>query len=182
MAVNYYTMFAGATLEQGDILPKCRIFSIPVHQNLVGGDDIPVEFEDVDVIVMSQSCDLVEGREKVSHIVLCRVPTLSEILENLGHPLQKKENQKALVQYRLNNLHPMAPSALEGLPREFSVVHFGMVHTMPVLAVRSFANQIGNRLRLRSPFREHLSQRFSFFFNRIALDDPLVFPEPPTRK
>lgn len=55
MAVNYYVMTTGATLEQGDILPRCRIFSVPLHQEFVGGGDIPIEFEDVDVIVMSHT-------------------------------------------------------------------------------------------------------------------------------
>ena len=77
----WFEVVSGDVLEQGDILDSCPVFSPP--EDLAGEDYKTAMFNwnDVDVIVLSQSCDLVLGREKVSEVLFCPVFRRSEQTE-----------------------------------------------------------------------------------------------------
>ena len=49
------------------------------------------------------------------------------------------------------------------------VVSLHDIHTLPIDFVESYYANQGDRLRLRSPYLEHLSQSFARFFMRVAL-------------
>jgi hypothetical protein len=66
MDYPWYETIEGEELEQGDILENCLVF-LPVE---AGGNLRVREWKSN---VMSQSCDLVKGREKFDNLVLCRV-------------------------------------------------------------------------------------------------------------
>lgn len=176
MADEWFEIVSGSALEQGDILLECPVYSLASDAVIEEGAEVTTYIEPIDAIILSQSCDLVEGREKIAQVVLCAAPTLTEIWATAGHALFKKENQSNLVNFRLNNLHPLERCTLSDLPREFSVVHFSNLYTLPIPFLRAHAAKYDKRLRLRSPYRELLSQRFSYFFNRIALCETPKFP------
>jgi hypothetical protein len=52
---------------------------------------------------------------------------------------------------------------------EWSVVIFHWLSTLPKIFLRDFAASLGPRLRLRSPYREHLAQAFARYFMRVGL-------------
>ena len=62
----WFRVVEGAVLEQGDILPACPVVRLlpPVKGELA--PEQTIEFEDRDVIVITQTCDMVLGREKVT--------------------------------------------------------------------------------------------------------------------
>ena len=58
---------------------------------------------------------------------------------------------------------------------ETRVVDFHEVFTLPRTFLESWLQQSGNqRLRLRPPYREHLSQAFARFFMRVGLPQPIT--------
>jgi hypothetical protein len=51
----------------------------------------------------------------------------------------------------------------------WSVVDFRRLFTLPKSFLSEFAASSGPRLRLRSPYREHLAQAFARYFMRVGL-------------
>ena len=71
-------------LEQGDILDSCPVFSPPnelAEHDLEPEARVPFNCDRPDVLVMSQSCDLEKGREKVEEVLLCAVWQRSDFAE-----------------------------------------------------------------------------------------------------
>src|SRR5260370_30533256 len=81
MDYPWYDCVTGDDLEQGHLLEECPGFSPP--EQLAGGaySEAVFDWEQRDVVVMTQTCDLVKGREKVSEILLCPVWKHSELTE-----------------------------------------------------------------------------------------------------
>src|SRR5438477_8116530 len=67
----WYSVVTDDELQQGDILDDCPIF-IPRTARF-DGTAVHAHFdcEERPVILLSQSCDLVKGREKVEEVLLC---------------------------------------------------------------------------------------------------------------
>lgn len=51
----------------------------------------------------------------------------------------------------------------------WSTVGFRDLHIVPKSDLRLFAHSLGPRLRLRSPYKEHLAQSFARFMMRVGL-------------
>jgi hypothetical protein len=173
----WFDVVEGGELQQGDLLlafPHTRpLFTFPRPAD----DEIEFDRVTYDAIVLSQSCDLVEGREKIPDVVLCAAPTLAEAKATEGHALAKSENRTNLVRFALAGFHPLKEHVSDQISRPMSAVQFSLIFTAPVAYARAVAAAAGPRLRLRSPYREHVAQRFGYFFSRIALPDELKLPE-----
>lgn len=62
------------------------------------------------------------------------------------------------------------------MERDIRIIDFRVTFTVPYDFLKQFAAFQGKRLRLRSPYREDISNRFGHFFSRVALPkaiDPL---------
>lgn len=167
----WYAAMAGDDLEQGDILESCPVFLPPSDLASHVRSEAIFRWETRDLILMSQSCDLVRGREKITDVLFCAVWKRSEI--NLALD-QLEQVRKGGVP----TLHILAECSLNSLQREVSVVDFRCVHSLPVQFVRERCVSTGRRLRLLPPYREHLSQAFARFFMRVGLPVDI----PPFRK
>jgi hypothetical protein len=64
----WYQDVAGDDLEQGDLFEACPVFLPPDDLADALSTTSTFRWEERDLIVLSQSCDLVEGREKVSDL------------------------------------------------------------------------------------------------------------------
>ncbi len=158
----------GDDIEQGDILENCPVFLPPEDLTLPGsGKPVNANFkwEDRDLIVMSQSCDLIKGRTKIEDVLFCAVWKRSELTNT---PLAKDDGMEAARQGRFPGFHLLAACAISGFEREVRVVDFRRVYSLPLLFVRNRA-MAAKRLRLLPPYREHLSQSFARFFMRVGL-------------
>ena len=127
-----------------------------------------VDFDIVqrDVIVISQTCDLVKGREKLTEVLLCAVWNLSEMTTGfLSTPKGLEDARRGNVP----GIHLIAPCRIAGLEREVRIVDFRRLYSLPVEFLRKRASDEGRRLRLLPPYREHLSQAFARFFMRVGL-------------
>ena len=168
MTYPWYCLVNGDELEQGDILENCPVFSPPSDLTLNSLEDAEADFtwEERDVIIMSQSCDLVKGREKVTEVLLCAVWNRSELTE--GH-LSTDKGMEDVRRGQLPAFHALNECKLPNADREFRVVDFHRIYALPLDFTREFAVKTPDRIRLLPPYREHLSQAFARFFMRVGL-------------
>lgn len=173
---SWYDLVQGESIEQGDILRDFEIV-VPSH---VTGDSIDVEVKTFDVIVMTQTCDIAQG--KVPSLLLCPVWDLWKFVDaakqsgvNWG-----SDQREALRRGNLPGYHLVNEANLEGFEMGLSIVDFHEVYTAPSEQVRIFASKIVLRLRLCSPYKEHLAQAFARFFMRVGL--PVDIPRDKLRK
>ena len=164
----WFTLVEGDQMEQGDILESCPVFSPPnelAEHDLEPDARVPFDCDRPDVIVMSQSCDLEKGREKVEEVLFCGVWQLSDFTEGTFSKLDDWENAR---RGRFPAYHVLAGCELPGNKREPRVVDFRRVYSLPLGFVRTRA-AAASRIRLMPPYREHLSQAFARFFMRVGL-------------
>ena len=65
--------------------------------------------------------------------------------------------------------HMLAACDLEGLEAEIRVVELRTVYTVSLSLLQRVASARRTRLRLNSPYREHLAQAFARFIMRVGL-------------
>jgi hypothetical protein len=166
MEYPWYNAVTGDDIEQGDIFEDCPVFLPPDDLAEALLNDVVFAWQAQDVIVLSQTCDMAKGREKVTEALLCPVWKRSELTEGfLSTP-------KGLEEARRGNLpgfHVLAASTLPIYEREVCIVDFRRVYSLPLTFLRRRAVVTQNRLRLLPPYREHLAQAFARFFMRVGL-------------
>lgn len=176
MDYKWYKIVDGDDIEQGGILENCPVFVLPseIHMDpaIAATKLYEVPFESRDVIIMSQTCDMVKGREYISEVLLCSVWKRSDFTEGL---MSKKDDWNNARKGRLPGFHVLNKCELKGFKRDFSVVDFRRVYSLPLGLTREIAVALGKRIRLLPPYREHLSQAFARFFMRVGL--PVDIPE-----
>lgn len=171
MDYPWYEIVSGDDIQQGDILENCPVFIIPSEVSLepskTGTKPYELPFEARDVIVMSQTCDMVKGEESISEVLLCGVWKRSDF--DSRDKMSKKENWEPARKGRRHGFHVLNKCDLEGFKRDYSLVDFRRVHSLPLDFVRKVTGELGERIRLLPPYREHLSQAFARFFMRVGL-------------
>jgi hypothetical protein len=169
-AVQYpwYQIVEGASLEQGDILSAFDVL-VPCVSFEAGVDNYSADLKTFDVVVMTQSCDIEQG--KTPSLLLCPLFGLWDFVEaakarneNWGNEVREKLRQGNLPGY-----HLLDDCSLDGIERPLTVVDFHEVYSAPTVLVRKFAESCGRRLRLCPPYKEHLGQAFARFFMRVGL-------------
>lgn len=182
----YDLVQSGETISQGDIILGCPILNwLPTSATPLTGVSLK-DYADAfteDVIVMTQACDL--EHRKVQNIVLCPHLSLSAFRVSWQRWMESRNqapSEKAwkslcsdiLAGYVWNQTMIDACADLR-LPMETRVVDFHEVFTLPRTFIENWLQQSGNnRLRLRPPYREHLSQSFARFFMRVGLPQPIT--------
>ena len=163
----WFSVVEGDDLEQGDIFENCPVF-VPPDDLSPTADTAEFDCQTQNVILLSQSCDLAKGREKLTHVLLCPLWESSDMTKGLTTKQCKKKledlrkGRKPALQL-LNRCHE------SDFEREFRIVDFRDVYSLPLGFVRSFAANAGKRLRLLPPYREHMAQSFSRYFMRVGL-------------
>jgi hypothetical protein len=177
VARNWFEIAQGRELHQGDLLVECPVYVPSLKHPVSDGDECDVVLRKYDLTILSQTCDLVEGqRADVRQVLLCVTETLEKLRNEPGHTLAKSDNRKILGRFGLNGFHPLPAFASDAIKRPFSVIQFSQTFSLPIDYVREYAVSSSGRLRLISPYRELLAQRFGYFFGRIAIDDRLDVP------
>ncbi len=164
----WYHVVESNLLEQGDVLKSFDVL-VPTESVENSSEQITAEIKTFDVVVMTQSCDIEQG--KTPSLLLCPVFELWAFIDraeaqgqNWGKELREKLRQGNLPGYHLLNefVHDDA-----SLP--ISIVDFHEVYAAPTNLVKQFALNCGPRLRLCPPYKEHLAQSFARFFMRVGL-------------
>lgn len=172
MDFNAFALAEGAVILQGDILFRCPVFQPDKELRWPLALDNPQGFrvQSLDLVVMTQSCDL--ENDKVQEVLLARLISWAVVVrgevEKGNHAVKASKFRKVLVEGgspALSLLHKR-----DGTPElDWSVVDFHWLHTLPKTFLTGFAASLGPRLRLRSPYREHLAQAFARYFMRVGL-------------
>jgi hypothetical protein len=149
-------------LMQGDFIKDCPVVIPPSEIS----DDIKVRIINYDVVIMSQSCDLVQ--RKLDLVLVCPVWSLNEF-EKKSDFFKSKKGKEALRQGNVPGYHLLNKCEIDGFQTDYLVVDFRSVYSVPFDFIVGLAKRRGKRLRLLPPYREHLSQAFARFFMRVGL-------------
>ena len=152
------------TLLQGDLVNFCPII-IPPTSTIIG-ENIKLEVKEYNVIVMSQSCDLI--LKKIELVLICPYYSLDEF-ETMSLFFKNKEGKETLRKGNIPGYHLLNKIEIPGFETEFLVVDFRSVFSIPLNFINDLVKTKGERIRLLSPYREHLSQAFARFFMRVGL-------------
>jgi hypothetical protein len=174
ISYTWYEVVKGTSLEQGDILFDCPvILPIPDLTFPLKDDSTVIDVQNLDLILMTQSCDI--ENEKLNDMILCPhwdLQKAGQMDPALGRKGVWNHIQKGQVyQYAL-----LDQWQGEGISMGIRIVHFGRILSLPRNFVKQFAENSGKRLRLCSPYREHLSQSFARFFMRVGLPQDIKLP------
>ena len=162
-------------LEQGDFLSSLPVFETPYPTALQAGAQVRATAKIYDVIVLSQSCDLLAG--KIENVLVAPHFSLSDAREAI--PTLKDVNRcEDTRRGYLHSFHLLNACEIQGYESEVRVVSFRQVFTVPLNY--ALAQTTGNkeRLRLLPPYREHLAQAFARFVMRVGLPQDI----PPFKK
>ncbi len=165
----WYDLIDGNSIEQGDFIPQCPIIIPPPALNT--GLEIDVDVQLLNAIILSQSCDLLN--DKLVIALVCPYTPLRTWVETL--PQERHSSGKARKN-EIENLrkgvtlgyHLLNKDESKGL-NDYQVVDFKNVYGIQVAALRDVALSTKERLRLLSPYKEHLSQAFARYFMRVGL-------------
>lgn len=164
----FWKQIADQALAQGDLLPKCLVPLFEPDYGTGGGEAVQeVPTGNVDLIIVTQSCDLVN--EKVALVALCPIHTLDDF--EVTNPQFKQRNSRweEVRKGRVAGLHLLGSPEEPENNRKALVVDFGQIFSLPPKYLRRRAEQLGSRWRLASPYLEHFSQAFARYFMRVGL-------------
>jgi len=169
---DWYEVSEGPKLAQGDVLFACPVF-LPdkeMHWPIPADSQLAIRVRLLDLVVVTQSCDL--ENDKVTDVLLAELiswPDIVRIELARGNTLIKsKEFRKKLIEGGVPGLSLF--HRRDGTPSlPWSVVDFHNLFALPKGFACQVAAAAGPRLRLRSPYREHLAQAFARYFMRVGL-------------
>lgn len=160
----YSEVSAREALQQGDLILKCQIVQ-PSAEAYAENQTLSADIAEYDVIVMSQSCDLL--LEKVELVLVCPFYSLTD-LGNLSSGYRSADMKEKLRQGYVVGFHLLDKVKLNGV-EDYLVVDFKSVYAIPLKLLKQIVLSRGNHSRLLPPYREHLSQAFARFFMRVGL-------------
>ncbi len=168
--MSWYSIIQGRDLMQGDIIKRCPVPIVNVPEPFTEVSEVDVEIEILDLIVLSQSCDL--DNDKIKNVILAKVGDWEKVHNETlraGKTHVKSTNfRRLLVAGDVPNLsllhkHEDQPTM------NWSLVDFHRLFVLPKKLVSDVAVSAGPRLRLEPPYREHLAQAFARYFMRVGL-------------
>lgn len=166
---NWFVEISNDTsLEQGDIIENCKIIfpNETDYQALLQEKPTHVEMNyiEIDCVIMSQSCDL--ENDKIKYIILCPIATLQQAMKSF-ELLRSSKGREQLRQGNLPSYHLLDKITLKG-KEDFYCVSFHSIFSVPKEYLKALVKD-KTRLRLLSPYKEHLSQSFARYFMRVGL-------------
>lgn len=181
---SWFEVVKGRELGQGDVLLSCPVPFLPAYYppdvSSVSFDSpltVQGELEVRNVVVLSQSCDLIN--RKLSSVIVGPVSPLEELPDLMNNQALRSEakNFRSVCDYiregHSPRFHLLDRCEIEGHERDYLVVDFCSVFTVPLGFLEAFADYSSPRLRLVSPYTEHLSQAFARFVMRVGLPSPI---------
>lgn len=169
----YMTVASSKQLEQGDFLFNCPTIEVEDdidYSALEESEEAPAKIVVRDFIVLSQSCDLEDGN--IDYIIVCPIHLFTSMTE--FHSNNKKGQ---LLSDKLPRFALLEKNDRVGFPQDHFVVDLASAHPLPLEYAKRFAQDAGNRLRLVSPYREYLSQKFAYLYMRVGKPTPVSRPD-----
>ena len=181
----YVTSPTQGELRQGEIISD--LVQVRLAIETVDGSSIPRVNSVIHpyAIIVSQDCDLlqdyrarnsgdVKPDKLLPNILFCEVTTAEELC--LGRAGMGSREQKLFAKNKVERYHflqkvpPEADALQQGLPE--LGIDFKRFFTVPTDEVyKRLTLNAKRRCLMNSPYLEHLSDRFSYFQQRIALPE-----------
>lgn len=168
---TWWEASAAVHLAQGELVANCVVPIMPADLET---PDEPSEILDLkfdadlfDVVVVTQSCDLVDP----SVTVVASCPYYSQAdFEKINPKMAKDGRWGKALNGQMPGLHMLMATVAGGSPL---VVDFRTVFSHPKDYLQRQASRSAQRFKLRSPYVEHLSHAFGGYFSRVALPVPI---------
>jgi len=169
---SWYEVVTGSRLEQADIISSCPVLRPDVYDFPLP-TDIDLRSDTHNLLVLTQSCDL--ENDKIDEVLLAAVLDYAELTTNESHrnPLVRSKKWRQAVArgdlpaYAL--IPPWANTPIIG----WSLIDFHHLFTLPKKYLESYAGSLDSRLRIVSPYKEHIAQSFARYVMRVGLPSPL---------
>lgn len=156
-------------LEQGDILIDVPVLGYMVRDDTL--DDLVKTFEYRTLIILTQTCDLVNGNQKLPPTIMTAlVSSIDDLLDNDDPIVMSGSFDKDLR----SNAHPrlmLLPPLLDIF--SWHIIDFGHTNSVDQSFYIQNAYKPSLHLRMKSPARENLSQMFARHVMRVALNEEL---------
>lgn len=162
---SFWEVAAGTTLRQGEYLMNCPV-PILKEKPLPDRPEPSVVIKVYDLIILTQSCDLEQG--KAQFVALCPIFPL-DVYEAINPELKGKGRWEQVRKGRVEGLYLLSSPTNPENNREALVVDLGEIHSLPFDLLIDHAQEFNPRWRLKSPYLEHFSQAFARFFMRVGL-------------
>jgi hypothetical protein len=165
----WYEPVEGDELEQGDLIDRCKIF-IPSYTlaDLTGETTGQFEFDALfhNIVVINQTCDL-QTKVPLPYVVVCPRWPYKQVIEKYPNFASKAtfEEVRKGKQHRFFMLNKCD---LPGLALDIQIVDLAKVFIIPFDIMKQLAQSKGERIRLRSPYKEKLAQAFAYYYMRVA--------------
>lgn len=156
------------SLQQGDILLGFRYFvptayAVPTES----GNRDSLTVVRTAVVTMTASCDLARPG-KVDYVTLCPHWDFDEAVRNPSTGI--KASSKATIEKGQQPRYCLlAACELPACPMGLRVVDFNRIFSIPGSFIQEHIANGGPRLRMNSPYREHLAQAFGSYHTRVGL-------------
>jgi hypothetical protein len=168
----YELVVQSPELLQGDLLFDCNV-AIPLEYPNEG--NVPAQIKTFDVVLMSQSCDLVNNKTVIA--LVCPFFELAEFKKSHANLFNAPCTEMLLARDAQPGFHVLNRVLEPGMEHDFLVVDFHNAFSVPTGQLRDQARAMTTpRLRLCSLYREDLAQAFARYFMRVALPTRLYKP------
>lgn len=169
----YQKVTSTTDIQQGDFIVDCPIAIPPA--GLKAGDEIEMDIRFMNVIILSQSCDLTN--KDVELILVCPWTAIQVFFELLPDEQTKTPKARKKILENLRKGHFAAYHLLnkqQGIIEDYLVVDFKNVYSISRSTLNEVIRNQANRVRLLPPYREHLSQAFARYFMRVGLPQDIT--------
>ncbi|MGL4551914.1 MAG: hypothetical protein ACRC33_12110 [Gemmataceae bacterium] len=161
----YQEMPADETLSQGDIIDDCPLFVLNPDDGSIGPDAEPEKWR-ARVIVLTQACDLTQGKSRVL------VSWVHEAAALVADGVLKAQAVRDQVRRGLVWGWYFLPASKASPVLPESLIDLRDLHTVSKRVLERLIAD-GKRVgRVMTPFREHLAQHFAVTYMRIGLPEP----------
>ena len=167
--MTWWLTTSGEQLAQGDYLPSCLTPIIP--EDFGESGTITLEPEIADLIILTQSCDLLNN--KVSQVILCPARPVTRLMAT-SPTYSKPKSLEPIRRGIVPALHLLDSPASPGDNLAALYLDFRQVISLPLGYLARHAATLGERPRLASPYLEHLAQAFARFFMRVGLPSDIA--------
>ncbi len=156
---SWYLHIEDDSIEQGDLFLNVQIVLPRYSSRERNHYELNADSFFCNIIILTQTCDIAQA--KVDTILAC---PHQPIAQNDGkYFIDEVKTGKRLRYLWLKGLNDDKANMTDRL------VDLSRVFLLPKNYILDLAIEQKNRLRLRSPFREHFSHSFAHFISRVAL-------------
>lgn len=155
-------------LSQGDLIDGL----IVVFPYLDKNGKWKADKAEFDVVVMTQSCDLVDMHDD-DLVLLCPRDSPQQ-----AQGTKLLSNWKNLVDGKIINQHLIDKCEIKGYEFDYQIINLKYVITMKFSLLKQQVETKKNRVSIMPPYREYMGQAFARQFMRIGLPNtiPSVYP------